>query len=67
VPAEEINLLPTPQERFRKLYSIKPKYVIEELDPYCSGLVGGLGQPKSNAELVLKFSRIIESKYYMSK
>jgi len=67
MPAEQVKLASTIQERLKSLFAIKPKYELEELVPYVNDLAGGAGQPKSHVELLIAHSRLVDAKYYMSK
>ena len=66
-PAEKVMLLNTPQERLKKLFSIKSKFELPELEPYLKDLVGGAGMSKSITELLLLHARLVDGKYYMSR
>lgn len=52
--------------RFAHLFQVKNRYKLKELEPYCLDLIGGVGQPKSLAELALQHARLIDD-YYFSK
>jgi len=67
MPAEQVKLFSTIQERLKALFAIKSKYELEELAPYVDDLVGGAGQAKSDVELLLSHARLVDAKYYMSK
>lgn len=67
MPAEQVKLFSTIQERLKALFAIKSKYELEELVPYVDDLVGGAGQAKSDVELLLAHARLVDAKYYMSK
>lgn len=64
-PAEQVNLLPKAEVRFKHLASIKQKYAQEEIAPYCTGLFGSAGQPRSIAELLLKHSKFLDNLYIL--
>lgn len=64
-PAEQVNLLPKAEERFKHMASIKQKYSQEEIAPYCTGLFGSAGQPRSIAELLLKHSKFLDNLYIL--
>jgi hypothetical protein len=67
MPAEQVKLFSTIQERLKALFAIKSKYELEELVPYVDDLEGGAGQAKSDVELLLAHARLVDAKYYMSK
>jgi sister chromatid cohesion protein DCC1 len=65
VPASQVNLLPKAEDRFKHMLAIKPKYTQEELAPYCEGLYGNAGQPRSIAELLLKYAKFVDNVYIL--
>ena len=67
VPAAQVCLMSLAADRLKYLFTIKSKYELEELKPYLGDLVGGAGQAKSLAELLLANTRLVEGRYYMVK
>lgn len=52
------------KSRFEKLFQVRSRYTIEELEPYTKDLFGGVGQPKNHAELLVQCTKIIDKFYY---
>jgi hypothetical protein len=49
--------------RFSAMFERKSKFSLEELEPYLIGYFGGIGQPKSLAELALQHARLVDNFY----
>ena len=64
-PATQLNLLPKAEERFKNMAAFKQKYTQEEIAPYCAGLFGSAGQPRSVPELLLKHSKFLDNMYIL--
>lgn len=53
------------QKRFAQLFAVKQKFQLEELEPYVQDLFGSAaGMPRSQAELLLRHTRLIDGLYY---
>ncbi len=57
------------QSRFSQLFAVKAKFKLEELEPYVRDLFdssssAGTGMPRSQAEVLLKYTKMIDGLYY---
>lgn len=61
-PVAKLSL--DPPTRFKELFSARPRFTDpNDMEPYLSSLYGGIGQPKSLAELLMKYTRKDEDAY----
>lgn len=62
-PKEEV--LSDPAARFKQLFDVKPKWTLSEFRPYVSDLFGYDGAPKTIEELLLTYTRCVDSQYML--
>lgn len=49
--------------RLGQLFAVRPRFLEHELVPYFLDMVGGVGKPKSIAELLLSHTRVVDDFY----
>lgn len=54
---------PILQVRLGQLFAVRPRFLEHELVPYFLDMVGGVGKPKSIAELLLSHTRVVDDFY----
>eukprot|EP01034_Spumella_vulgaris_P021397 gene21397-27427_t len=55
-----------PKTRFSQLFAVKPRFRLDELEPYLVGLFGPGGVlPKSQAELLLQHTKCVDDLYIL--